>query len=210
MCGNRAILTGGISHGQTNNKTQSLVLCSCRTGRCNWICPIWSAAFQKSLWHNRFTHSGGFPGKADITLSEAGKYTIFHEYQSVVGNKVYKTEEISGLQCALTSQETGAEIALSSPSGSSTYTLGGRAGRSLWAFSIDKPGNYQISAWYPEDQEGQEVVLAIGSGFTGKIVGTVFSSLAILFGSIAIAVVITVVTAIKREKAIKRLKTQNT
>jgi hypothetical protein len=150
------------------------------------------------------------PGKIDITFSEAGKYTIFHEYQSVVGNKVYKTEEISGLQCALTSQETGAEIALSSPSGSSTYTLGGRAGRSLWVFSIDKPGNYQISAWYPEAQEGQEVVLAIGSGFTGKIVGTVFSSLAILFGSIAIAVVITVVTAIKREKAIKLLKAQNT
>ena len=150
------------------------------------------------------------PGKTDITLPEAGKYTIFYEYQSVVGNKVYKTEKISGLQCALTSQETGAEIALSAPSGSSTYTLGGRAGRSIWVFSIDKPGNYQISAWYPEGQEGQEVVLAIGSGFTGKIVGTVFSSLAILFGSIAIAVVITVVTAIKREKAIKLLKAQNT
>jgi len=150
------------------------------------------------------------PGKADITLSEAGKYTIFYEYQSVVDNKVYTTGELSGLQCALTSQETGAEIALSSPSGSSTYTLGGRAGRSILAFSIDKPGNYQFSAWYPEGQERQEVVLAIGSGLMGKIMGTVFSSLAIFFGSIAIAVVITVVTAIKREKAIKRLKAQNT
>lgn len=150
------------------------------------------------------------PGETDVTLSETGKYTIFYEYQSVVGNKVYATGELSGLQCALTSQETGAQLELSPPSGSSTYTLGGRAGRSIWAFSIDKPGTYQISAWYSEGQEGQEVVLTIGHGFAKKLMGTIFSAIGILFGSIAIAVVIAVVTAIKREKAIKQMKAQNT
>jgi len=151
------------------------------------------------------------PGESEITLSGVGKYTIFYEYQSVIGDKIYATgEQMSGLQCALTSKETGTQIELSRPSGNTTYSIGGRAGRSVLAFRIDKPGNYQFSAWYPEGQEGQEVVLAIEHGFVKKFMGTIFSSLAIFFGSIAIAVVITVVTAIKREKAIKRLKAQNT
>jgi hypothetical protein len=31
------------------------------------------------------------PGASDIILSETGKYTIFYEYQSVVGNRVFST-----------------------------------------------------------------------------------------------------------------------
>lgn len=33
------------------------------------------------------------PGSSNITLSQPGKYTIFYEYRSVVGNRIYSTGE---------------------------------------------------------------------------------------------------------------------
>jgi hypothetical protein len=33
------------------------------------------------------------PDSSNITLSQPGKYTIFYEYRSVVGNRIYSTGE---------------------------------------------------------------------------------------------------------------------
>lgn len=147
------------------------------------------------------------PGKSEITLTEPGEYTIFYEYQSVVGNRVYSTERnLSGLECALVSKDTRAKVALSRTSTNSTYTVGGRSGESIFDFRIERTGTYELSAWYPEGREGPEVVLAVGHDFTTKLLLTIFGGLGILFGSIALAVAIALVTFIKREKAEKRLK----
>ena len=147
------------------------------------------------------------PVKNDITFPETGKYTIFYEYQSVVGNRLYFTgESLSGLQCTLASKVTGYRIALSRPLTRSTYSLGGRKGVSVLEFNIDQPGIYAFSASYPEGQEGPEVVLAMGQGFLKNLMGTIFSGLAIFFGSGAIAAAIIVVTSLKRQKAKKQLE----
>jgi hypothetical protein len=147
------------------------------------------------------------PIKSDITFPEAGKYTIFYEYQTVVGNRLYFTgERLSGLQCTLTRKVTGHRIALSRPSARSTYSLGGRKGVSVLEFNIDQPGIYEFSASYPEGEEGPEVVLAMGHGFLKNLMGTIFGGLALFFGSGAIAIAIAVVTVLKREKARKQLE----
>lgn len=147
------------------------------------------------------------PVNSDILLPETGKYTIFYEYQSVVGDKLYFTgEKLSGLQCTLTSKVTGYRIALSRPLTRSTYSLGGRKGVSVLEFNIDQPGIYEFSASYPGGHEGPEVVLAMGQGFLKNLMGTIFSGLAIFFGSGAIAIAIIVVTLLKRQKAKKQLE----
>jgi hypothetical protein len=147
------------------------------------------------------------PVKSEIIFSETGKYTIFYEYQSVVGNRLYYTgERLSGLHCTLTSKVTGYRIALSRPMTRSTYSFGARKGVSVLQFNIDQPGIYEFSASYPRGQEGPEVVLAMGRGFMKKLMGTIFGGLALFFGSGAIAVAITVVTLLKRQKAKKQLE----
>ena len=147
------------------------------------------------------------PANSDILLPETGKYTIFYEYQSVVGNRLYFTgEKLSGLQCTLTSKVTGYRIALSRPRTRSTYSLGGRKGVGVLEFNIDQPGIYEFSASYPKGQEGPEVVLAMGHGFMKKLMGIIFSGLAIFFGSGAIAIAIIVVTLLKRQKVKKQLE----
>ena len=147
------------------------------------------------------------PVKSDITFPEAGKYTIFYEYQSVVGNRLYFTgERLSGLQCTLASKATGYRIALSRPLTRSTYSLGGRKGVSVLEFNIDRPGIYEFSASYPGGHEGPEVVLAMGQGFLKNLMGTIFGGLAIFFGSGGIAIAIIVATALKRQKVKKQLE----
>lgn len=145
------------------------------------------------------------PGQWDITFAKVGNYTVFHEYKTIVGNKVYATNEsLSGLECVVTSNTTGTPVALAPASVNSTYSVGSRAGVSVLNFSIEQPGTYEFSCGYSQGKEGSEVVLAIGQGFAGKIAGTVFGGLAIFFGSGAIAISIAVVTFLRRRKAKQR------
>ena len=145
------------------------------------------------------------PGKTDITLATPGSYTLFHEYRSVVGSRVYSTSrDVSGLQCRLVSKATGVEVRLSRSIASETYNLGGRSGVSMLDFRIDQPGVYEFWAGYEGTGEGPQTVLSIGQGFGMGIIVTVFGSLAIVFGCIGLSVAIAVYTAVKRQKAYKR------
>ena len=149
------------------------------------------------------------PGETDLTLREPGNYTIFYEYHSVFANKVYSTDqEVSGLECSLVSKHNTSRIALSPSSMSSSYQFSGRSGRSILEFNIDQPGVYTLTAAYPPNRQGPEVVLAVGKGFATGILTTVLEAIAIMFGSMGTAVVITLVTMIKRIKQKKLLAGQ--
>ena len=146
------------------------------------------------------------PGEANLTLREPGHYTIFYEYRSVVGDRVYATNEsLSGLECVVVSKGTSAKVVLWPSAINSNYEFGGRSGRSVLEFNIDQPGVYALTAAYPQGQPGPEVVLAVGKDFTAGLLTTVFGSIALVFGAIGIALAIALVTLIKRSKAKKRL-----
>jgi hypothetical protein len=146
------------------------------------------------------------PGETHLTLREPGNYTIFYEYQSVVGDKVYSSDEsISGLRCTLVAKATNSKIPLSHSSMHSSYELGGRSGRSIFDFQIDQPGVYALSATYPQGQQGPEIVLAVGKDFNAGLIMIIFRAFAVGFGSIGIAVAIMVVTLLKRIKNKKLL-----
>lgn len=145
------------------------------------------------------------PGQTDVILREPGDYTIFYERRSVVGNKMYATNQtLSGLACALVSKTQNAEIVLTPSSTNSTYEFGGRSGRSMFDFRISQPGVYTLSGRYPQGQLEPQIVLAVGKDFNANLFTTIFESLALVFGSSGIAIAIIVVTAVKRSKNKKR------
>ena len=124
------------------------------------------------------------PGTQEIQLADSGKYTVFYEYRSVVDNKVYSTgESLSGMVVTLKSKEDSREVAMSSPSGTSTYEIGGRAGVSMLEFQIEEPGTYILSADYVGGGGGPDVVLAIGKF---SILGTILIALGIFFGTLIV------------------------
>jgi uncharacterized membrane protein len=142
------------------------------------------------------------PGEQDLALSEPGDYTIFHEYRSVIGDRIYSSgQTLSGLRVSLVFNETGEAIRLSPATSSSQYDLGGRSGAAVFEFQIDRPGSYRLSARYPQGVEGSEVVLTVGHGFMKKILLTVFPAIGIMFGTMALTAGIIVTTFLKRRKA---------
>jgi len=146
------------------------------------------------------------PGTHEIQLEESGKYTVFYEYRSVVDNKVYSTgESLSGMIVTLQSKEDSQEVAMSRPSGSSTYETGGRAGVSVLEFEIEEPGTYILTADYSGGRSGPDIVLAIGKF---NILSTILVALGIFFGTLIVGggtvifgAVITVRAFLKRRKA---------
>jgi len=146
------------------------------------------------------------PGQSDLALNAPGDYTIYYEHRSVVGNRVYSTDEnLSGLECDLVSKATGAKIPLSASSTNSTYSIGSYEGKSLLEFHVEQPGMYQLTTVYAAAREGPEIVLAVGQGIFTKILLAVFGGVASLFACLALAAAIAVVTFIKRSKARKQL-----
>jgi hypothetical protein len=151
------------------------------------------------------------PGTADLDLQEVGDYTIFYESAGIIDDRIYSTGETfpSGLEIEVEDLSSGEKVDLSSPKGSSTYTIGGRSGRSVMAFSIDHPGVYRMTTRYSPGREGPKVVLAVGHGFVGKIILLVMVSLAALFGSIIVAAAIVITTQRKRAREEERLREEN-
>jgi hypothetical protein len=138
------------------------------------------------------------PCTRTIELKEPGDYNIYFEYKSVVDGRVFETSNINGLVCKLKNTETGEYIKLKNPTANSRYSVNGREGQSLFSFSIDKVGIYEIDASY-ESGEGEEAVLAVGKGFGMKLLSTIFICFAILFVTIAGAVILFVYTYKKRK-----------
>jgi hypothetical protein len=152
------------------------------------------------------------PDSSDITLPQLGEYTIFYEYRSMVDNRIYSTDQdIPGIIVNIVSKDMGDEIPLSTPSTSSTYTIGGRSGIGLFDFSIDKPGIYEISASYPatngqQEEQTQEIVLAVIHSSVmdhifGSIMGTVVGAMAIVLVPFAAGIVFIIITFLRRRKA---------
>jgi hypothetical protein len=136
-----------------------------------------------------------------VTLPEAGKYVIFHEYQSSVAGRVFATNNIdlSGMRVSLVARATGDQVRLVPLSASYSYSSG-VSGVSLIEFEIRKPGVYHFSAWY-ERGTGPEVVLAIGRGFGENMWGVVARSLAVLLGAAGLSVLTALVVSFRRRKA---------
>ena len=139
------------------------------------------------------------PGEAALPL-QPGSYTIFHEYRSEVDGRVYSANSLAGLHVELRAPD-GRRIALTSPSGTSRYTIAGRAGVSVFTFEAPAQGIYSLTAAYEDGARQPQTVLAIGTGFVMEILTTVAISLALIFGGIGGAVAIIIPTALARRRA---------
>jgi hypothetical protein len=151
------------------------------------------------------------PGKKDISISEPGKYTVYHEHISTVGGIHYASEgKVTGLRCEMAEKITGRAAKMYRTPASERYSIGDREGISMFKADIERPGTYEFSCAYEAGQGGPEIVLAMWQGLMDKIFRLVIGSLIILFLCEGACTAIIVVTAVKRDKAKARLKTQGT
>ncbi len=141
------------------------------------------------------------PGVAQLQLRETGRYTIFHERETIVNNEVYSSPTVSGLRVKVTAVSHARAVAVSPASVSSNYNIGGRSGRALLMFDVDQVGTYRIEGGYRNGAATPRVVLAIGHEYVGDLLTTIFGALAIAFTGVLSGVVVAVMTWRKRRAA---------
>lgn len=89
------------------------------------------------------------PGEKDLTLMPKLTYTILLEAESVVDGRIYSTtENVNGLTCVVTSQASGNKIYTRRSTMNTTYSVGGRDGRSVLEFATEEAGVYHIACDY--------------------------------------------------------------
>jgi hypothetical protein len=143
------------------------------------------------------------PGTKTITLSEAGKYTIYHEHTTVLDGQPHSTTnaEAAALEYTLTNKASGKQITLASPATDETYTLGARQGVAIMVFTIDEPGDYQFDARYRDGRTEPKLVIAIGQGIVKRIFKGILVPMAAIGAGLVIGIIIIIVTAVGRGRA---------
>lgn len=140
------------------------------------------------------------PGETELSLDETGKYTIFYESESVVGDEIVSTGEMPPMNIGVFSKESGEPADVSESSTETTYTFGGRSGESIAQFTVDAPGDYVVRSEYPNGEDLGSIVLAVGKGVTGNIFGAIllgFAGAGLTLGAFISALV----TFLRRRRA---------
>lgn len=140
------------------------------------------------------------PGSAELPLREPGTYTIFHERESVLDGRYYSSGDISGLRVELASGTTGELVPLRAPTGSTSYSLGGRSGVSIFSFEIEEAGPYRLTATFLAGGVENRTVLAVGHNFGTKLVMAILGTMAIGLAGFIIAVTIAALTWQRRRR----------
>jgi hypothetical protein len=141
------------------------------------------------------------PGEAELRLTQTGTYTIFHEYRSTLDGRVYDTPSVDGLDVTVRALPSGRLIELMR-GGDSSYSLGGSAGRSLFDFEVSEPGAYRIAGAYADGRREPQAVLAVDRGFVGDLLITILVAIACAFGGTGGAIVVAILVARRRAKAV--------
>ena len=147
------------------------------------------------------------PGTAEYIFHEPGRYTVFHEHESVFEGAYFSTAEVvSGLVLRIKPSAGGKAITVNAATMNASYNLSGRSGVAIFEFDIADPGPYRIDARYADGANKPVIILAIGHDFTGALLSLIFSGLGLLFGGLGGAGVIAVITYLKRERALSAQK----
>jgi hypothetical protein len=143
------------------------------------------------------------PGTETVTLSKAGRYTIYHEHETIRDGKPYSTTGANprALDYVLTNKATGRPVSLSAPTYDETYALVERKGVAIMVFRIATPGDYELSATYRDGRTEPVLVLAIGQGVLRRTFTWMMKSLAIVGAGVLVGLVIIIVTATGRSRA---------
>ena len=126
------------------------------------------------------------PGEHKIYLRNPGNYTLFYEYKSIIGSRVFSSNPdiLPNLKFILT-DISGKEIRLSPAVGNESYSSSkGFSGVSLFKFKIIKDGEYILKTNHENSEEKNQIVLAITEGFTRRFL--------YLFGITGVIMLITI------------------
>ncbi|MBK9178855.1 MAG: hypothetical protein IPM45_04660 [Acidimicrobiales bacterium] len=147
------------------------------------------------------------PGRATLELDE-GSYTIYYEYLSEVGGRPFDTPVVPpDLRFTLIGPD-GTQVPLALYDGSFTYSDADRAGSAQLTFRAPTSGEYVLTG-VDVTERSPDVVIAVGPGLAGTLVRAVLVGLVVGALCEVVALVILVVTVVRRSKSKRLLDAQH-
>ncbi len=137
------------------------------------------------------------PGTDTLSFSGPGDFTVYYEATSL-GLAEGETVSLPAVDISLESEGDKASVELAKYSGNLTYTVGGYEGVAVATFHIDRPGTYKMTAKAAlAPGIGQ---LAVGKGLGSSFARALLPGLILLLALLT-AIILTVVTAVRRHRA---------
>ena len=102
------------------------------------------------------------PGSSIIEIERPGMYTLFHEYKSYLGDRVFDgLPNRNGLDIRIVPEPGGEAIATQRADTMKPYTARRKKGIPLLQFEIAEPGRYVVTSEYREGIEPVDTVLSV-------------------------------------------------
>lgn len=138
------------------------------------------------------------PGIHTLELEHPGKYTVFHEYRTMIDGEYFNSDEgfPAGMKIAVTSRE-GDTLSVNPLLTGGSYSIGSREGNGIAYFTITTPGTYQLEGRLSGDT-ASKAVLTVTSGFMSRLFITVFGGIFIVGITMLLSLFIAVQTLIKQ------------
>jgi hypothetical protein len=139
------------------------------------------------------------PGQGTVTFTGPGGYLIYFE-----GPGLASASSTGLVRVALQSQADGQQVPISPlRAASETYTMAGHSGRAVAAFTIVRPGTYELSAGLPDGPAPADLAVGhgIGGGVARAVTGITIGVLA-LIASITAGVITGVRRGLSRRRAL--------
>jgi hypothetical protein len=133
------------------------------------------------------------PGSRTVQL-DAGTYKVFAEYPGA-NLDVSGTDSVGVVRVV---DATGRPVVISNAVLSESYAWNGHDGRSIAQFTAPTTGQYTVSAAEPAIGSSSGVQVAVGRGLGDSVVGPVLGSMAVGAISVLFAIVLVIVTAVRR------------
>ena len=134
--------------------------------------------------------------EGEVTLSEAGGYTIYYEGPGANDSEA----DIPEINVAVEGPGVD-DSALDDYDTELTYSVGGHEGRAVLTLRVEEPGTYLLRVSSEDDAEGE---VAIGPSVGGRLVRSLVGAVVIGLWSVGGAIGIILVTALRRRDARRR------
>ena len=146
------------------------------------------------------------PGPINFTASQAGKYVLWHEYDTIFDGVTYSGDTLPpGLVIRCRDAISGTNLSVRADRGA-TMSTGNVQRRSVAAVDISTPGRYLVSV----EGASQPILFSFGPAILGKILGSIFGAIPVALALLIGGVVLAANTWIRRSRALRNLRSENT
>jgi hypothetical protein len=137
------------------------------------------------------------PGSAQVTIDEAGSYSIYHEHDIDERDEFF----FPSPDVTLT-DPSGNDVFLEPYETDVTYDVEGRSGEGLYTFDADQAGTYEV------ETSGESGTIAVGRGVGRNLVGSIVGGFAVGGAGVVAGGLLAIVVGVRRSRNRRALSAQ--